>query len=121
MDRLEELFGEEGGQPEPRRRLILGLLIPGLLLALVGMACSAAPGGLMVLASWSAVENELDRVESGYLPLDVAPELRRLRSIILGCLAFVVLLFFLQLNLLGAGFYDALWADALTRLVGDAP
>ena len=118
MDRIEELVGDEGGQPEPRRRLVLGLLGFGLLTTALGMACTAAPGGMIVLGAWLAVEKEMDRVESGYLPSDVAPEVRRLRALVLAGVATVMALFVVQWILLRMGFYDALWSAALASALG---
>ena len=43
---VDELFGEGGGAPTPRTSLALALLVAGLVLAVVGMVCSAAPGGV---------------------------------------------------------------------------
>lgn len=116
-EELEELFGDAGGQPVPRSRLVGTLLGSGLLLATLGMACSAAPGGLMVLAAWMVVEKEMDRVESGYLPADSHSEVRRLQQMTLVALAIVVVLFFVQTILFSLGVYEGLWTRLVELLV----
>ena len=118
MDEVDELFGTEGGQPKPRRRLILILLVTGLLLATLGMVCTAAPGGLLVLGAWVVVEKEMDRVESGYLPTDVRGDVRRLHQVTLAGVLTVLVLFMVQAWLLYEGFYEALWGWAIQSLVG---
>jgi hypothetical protein len=118
MDELDELFGPEGGQPQPRRGLVLGLLTTGLLMAILGMGCSAAPGGVLVLLAWVVAEKELDRVESGYLPWDVRGEVRRLYQLTLTGVLLVLFLFAVQAWLLYVGFYEALWGYLVARLMG---
>ncbi len=116
-DELEELFGEAGGQPQPRRGLVLGLLGSGLLLSTFGMACSAAPGGLIVLGAWMVVDKEMERVESGYLPEDSRTEVRRLQQATMSGLAIVLALFFVQSWLFYSGFYETLFVAALRQLL----
>lgn len=107
---LDELFGGGQGQPEPRTRLILALLLGGLLTTLLGMACSAAPGGILVLVAWVVVEKELDRVESGYLSTEFKPRLERLQQFIYAAVVVVIALFVLQFWLLRHGYYEQFWA-----------
>jgi hypothetical protein len=117
MDEVDELFGDHGGQPEPRTMLILSLLTSGLLLTLFGLACSAAPGGLVVLAGWVAVEKEMGRVESGYLPADTRPQVRSLQIAAQVAVTLVLLLFVLQTVLLSMGVYEALLVQVLETLL----
>ena len=120
MDEIDELFGSEGGQPQPRRGLIIGLLATGILFSIGGMACTAAPGGMLVLGAWMVVEKEMDRVESGYLPADVRAEVQRLHRFTLLGVATVLSLFALQAWLLADGCYEQLWGSAIQAiLVGE--
>ncbi len=116
---LEELFGEGGGTPTPRTRLVIGLLGGGLLAAVLGMACTAAPGGILVLFAWVVVEKELDRVESGYLSTEFRPRLQALQRWVYAGVLGVVVLFVLQLWLLCNGTYEALWGAFLMLLFGE--
>lgn len=114
---VDELFGGGTGQPTPRTRLVIGLLVAGVLLAILGMVCSAAPGGLMVLVAWMVVEKELDRVETGYLPPEVLPELRGAQRLVWVGVGLVIALFVAQALLFCSGFYTNLWEGALQSLV----
>jgi len=115
---LDELFGEGSGQPVPRTRLAIVLLVTGTVLALLGMACTAAPGGIVVLVAWVVIEKELDRVESGYLPTEFKPRLIALQRLIYAAVVLVVVLFTLQLFLLCNGTYDAFWGRLVTLMWG---
>lgn len=110
---LDELFGEGSGTPTPRTRLVRTLLGVGLALAVLGMTCSAAPGGLVVLAAWLLVDTETRRVENGYLPADAGPEVARVRRQVLVGLNVVLLLFLVQSALVCGGFYDRFWTWAI--------
>ncbi|HHO52119.1 MAG TPA: hypothetical protein ENK18_14900 [Deltaproteobacteria bacterium] len=115
---LEELFGEGSGAPQPRLRRVVILLVVGMITALLGLACSSVPGGALILLAWVAIEKEMDRVESGFLPADARRPIARLRTITLVSVVLVVLLFFVQLFLMCGGYYDLLWRAALTMLGG---
>ena len=115
---VDELFGTEGGQPTPRLGLVWGLLATGLGLTILGLACSAVPGGLVVLASWWAVDREWDRVGSGYLPADTAPRVRLARQVVVAALVFVLLMFVLQGWLLYRGVYASAWTEAWVAIRG---
>lgn len=114
---LDELFGAGLGQPQPRTRLVWGLLVGGLLLALAGMACTAAPGGVVVLVAWLVVDKELDRVDSGYLPSTFRAGLERLRRVVYAGVLLVVILFTVQGLLFCSGYYAPLWEWAITWAV----
>jgi hypothetical protein len=108
--KVDELFGQGGGAPSPRVGWIYTMLASGMLLALAGMACTSAPGGLLVLGAWLLVEQESDRLESGYLPSDAAPALARARSRTWVGLVTVVVLFTVQAFLLcTTHFYESLY------------
>jgi hypothetical protein len=113
---VDELFGEEGSAAGPRVRTILALLGTGLVLSLLGMACTAVPGGLVVLVAWSMVEKDLDRVDSGYLALEHRPTLSAVRRAVYAGLVLVVLLFLAQTVLLCTGVYYDLWSAGVEML-----
>ncbi len=111
-EELDELFGQAGtGQPEARTPLVIFLLVFGLLTALGGLACTSAPGGIMVLLAWVLIEREVDRIDSGYLPLDEKPRLLRIQLGVQIGLVFIILLFVVQAFLYCNGFYDILWGS----------
>lgn len=110
---VDELFGGGQGQPAPRTGLVGALLVGGLLLSIVGLACSSVPGGILVLIAWSVVETENDRIESGYLPLDARGRVRALRAAVYFAIVVVVAALAVQLWLLGQGFYQILWSSLL--------
>ena len=115
-DRVDELFGEGEGAPKPRTALVLSLLLSGVLTALLGMACTAAPGGVLVLLAWMTVEKEQDRLEVGYLPREAKPRVKFLRTATYVTLTVVVLLFLLQGWLLcQTDFYTVWWEYLLVR------
>ena len=104
---LGELFGG-AGRPRPRTGLVAGLLLVGIVTTVLGMACIAAPGGILVLLAWLVVEKDHDRVESGYLPDADRTVVERSRNLTHAGLLLVVSLFFLQAMLLCFGGYDTL-------------
>jgi len=106
---VDELFGEGGRQARPRTTRIVVVLVTGLILTVLGMACTAVPGGLVTLISWSLVEKELDRVDSGYLALEYRPGLVLLRRLVWASLILVLGLFFIQGFLLCMGSYTTFW------------
>lgn len=125
---VDELFGEGAGRPRPRSALISVLLVVGLSLTVLGMACINAPGGLLVLLAWMFVEKDVERLEAGYLPEADRAEVERLRAVTHGGLLLVVALFFLQALLLCFGFYDVLldryyipwWRDLVVSVLGES-
>lgn len=110
---VDELFGEGEGAPTPRSALVWTLLVSGLLLSLVGLLCTSAPGGILVLLAWSAVEKEMDRVDNGYLPAEARPTVARMRTATYVGLVLVVLVFVVQGWLFCLGFYEHLWERML--------
>lgn len=112
---VDELF-EGGRAARPRYALALTVLGTGILLTVVGLACSAVPGGLITLAGYFVVQKEIDRVDSGYLAIEHRPALLRLRLLAWSCLGLVIAAFIVQGVLLCTGFYVDLWAGALELL-----
>lgn len=105
---VDELFGDGAGRPRPRTGLISTLLVGGLVLTVLGMACITAPGGLLVLIAWMHVEKDTERLESGYLPEEDRPKVERMRRFTYAGLVVVIALFTLQGLLLCNGAYDLL-------------
>ncbi len=111
-EEIDELFGDEGGQSTPRTRPAIALAVAGVLLALLGMACTAAPGGVLTLLGLWWIERERERVDNGALPPDARPAVERARRVVFASLGVVIALFFLQALLFCSGFYQRL-GDAL--------
>jgi len=112
---VDELF-EGGRAARPRFAFAVSVLSVGVLLTVLGMACSAVPGGLITLAGYFVVQKEIDRVDSGYLAVEHRPALLRLRLLAWFSLGLVIALFIVQAVLLCTGFYVDLWAGALELL-----
>jgi hypothetical protein len=112
---VEELF-EGGSAARPRWGFALGVLGAGVALTLLGLACSSVPGGLVTLWGYFVVEKEIDRVDTGYLPVEDRPALLRLRALAWACLALVLGTFVIQGVLLCSGAYVPLWAAAIELL-----
>lgn len=110
---IDELFGEGGGAPEPRTALVWALLAAGLLLSLLGLACTPAPGAVLVLLAWYVIEKERDRVMSGYLPQDALRSISVARIAAFVSVILVIVLFLVQGFLLGAAFYDEWWTQLI--------
>ena len=112
-----ELFGEGKGAPRPRLRLVAILMVSGLVLALGGLACSAVPGGLVVLVAWLVAEKERDRVDSGFLPESDRPRVALVRRLAQAGLVLVIGLLLVQCLLMWGGVYEAIWTRALKAAV----
>ena len=115
---LDELFGGGTGQPQPRSRLILGLLVAGVTLTAAGMLCTAVPGGLVVLIAWHQVEKESERLEAGFLAPGARPAIQQMQTLTYASVFLVLLLFTAQTTLFVLGFYDSLW-QAMILMVFD--
>lgn len=113
---IDELFGEDGSSARPRTGRIVAVLVTGLVLTVLGMACTAVPGGLVTLVAWALVEKEIDRVDSGFLALGYRPGLVTLRALVWSGLLLVLGLFILQGFLLCAGWYGSFWTYLIELL-----
>ena len=111
-----ELFGEGGTKARPRTGLVIAVLITGLSLTVLGMVCTAVPGGIITLVAWAMVEREIDRVDSGFLPLQHRPALVAVRGAVWAGLLLVVGLFVIQAGLLCNGTDLALWSAGFELL-----
>ena len=120
-ENVDELFGEGAGAPTPRTTLVWVLLISGLLVTFVGMACTAAPGGILVLLAWYVVEKEADRIDSGYLPASARPSVRLARTFTFLGVWIVILLLILQSVFVGFNLYESLWSEVLVWWMGAPP
>lgn len=120
-ERVDELFGGAGTEARPRVALVVALAVGGVLSSAVGLACSVVPGVLLVLLSWGVVERELDRVDSGFLPLADRRRLLGLRTGVWVLLAVVTGLAFVQLVGMWTGVYPRLWGDALRDWMSTHP
>lgn len=118
---VQELFGEGGGAPEPRTALVWSLLVIGLVLSLLGMSCTPAPGAVLVLLSWYLIERENDRIASGYLPIESIGAVSIARRAAFVTVLIVIALFIVQAFLLGSQSYDAWWSRLIAGWLQLAP
>ena len=111
---VDELFGQGGGAAAPRVALALGLIGAGLAMTMLGLACSTVPGGIVVLGGWFVVEQDRDRLASGFLPTDAEWTVRMLRSVAFAAIALVILMGLVQFWLFAStSFYELVWGSAL--------
>jgi hypothetical protein len=92
--------------------------VGGLALAAVGLPCSTAPGGALVLLSWLVVEKDIDRLESGYLPADSGRGLSILRIVVRIGVLIVIALTAVQAVLVCGLFYPDGWGRFLFWMMG---
>jgi hypothetical protein len=113
---LDELFGEGVGAVRPRSGLVFALVAVGMALAVVGMACTPALGGIFVLLGLMVADKETARVESGYLPMAERPTVRRIRALAVAAVVAVVAMFAVQLVMLSFGLYNEPWLAVVEQL-----
>ncbi len=106
---VDELFGAEGSALEPSLGGPIALIVAGLDLAVLGMACTAAPGGLVVLLGWLLLEREQRRLDAGALAPEHATAIARALRASYAAVALCVVMFAVQLLLYCSGAYEALW------------
>lgn len=103
---LDDLFGGDE-EPKPRLAKTWVYLGVGLLLTVLGLACTTLPGGILILLAWSNADIEQVRLRSGYLPDSARPVLQRQLYCIYLSLALAWGAFALQGFLLcGTDWYD---------------
>jgi hypothetical protein len=119
-DRVDDLFAS-GPRRGPRLTLPYILIVTGTVVALVGLLCTSAPGGALVLIGLMRVETERKRVESGALPASDSEAVTNALRVAYVAMALVVLLFIVQTLALCLGYYQVLWGQlfyTLRELVG---
>lgn len=113
---IDELFGAGIGATSPRSRLIIGLLALGGVLTLIGMICTPVLGAIPLLAAWWISEKEMDRLESGYLPLKYERQVFAIRKGVHFTLFIGLFLFIVQTGLLCFGVPVGLWESGVAGL-----
>jgi len=106
---VDDLFNAEDDAIRPPVARIYTVLGLGIVLSLFGLACSAVPGGFLVVVSWMMAENAQDKVDSGYFTQDHKPSVDRMVALTTLSTLFVLGLFFFQGYLHYMGFYEELW------------
>ncbi|MFZ5478201.1 MAG: hypothetical protein ACOZNI_15650 [Myxococcota bacterium] len=122
MSTVDDVFSGRGKEapPEvldrtPRIALLLG--VAGLLCAF-GVTCfTGVPGAALTIWCWQLCEEELHRVETGVLPRDRGPAIRRLKLFASILLGFSAVSLIVQIFLFANGTYQ-LALDLLLELVG---
>lgn len=111
---VDELFGRGGGTAAPRSALAVGLLAAGVLMSGLGLFCTTVPGGIVVLAGWLVVEQDRDRLASGFLPSDSERTVKTLRSLSFAALLLVIVFVAIQFALLiSTSTYPLMWSSWL--------
>ena len=116
--RVDELFGGGDGAPEPRTGAIVAMLVVGVTVATLGLACTSVPGGVIVLMAWMMAEKEVDRIDNGYLPNTARPTVVWLQRLCVLAVFLTLALFILQAWLFCSGQYDVIWSMLLEWVVG---
>lgn len=121
MSEVDALFGRGEASPKPRTALVAAMVLGGLGLAVLGLACSVIPGLGLAAWGWNVAEVDWARVKSGYYASD-----QRTRAIlgrvgsVLGLLSGFALLF-VQLWLVWLGAYHELWGLIVAGLIDAMP
>ena len=113
---IDELFGAGLGTAAPRTRAIVSLLAVGGVLTLVGMFCTPAFAAIPLLLAWWLSEKEMDRLESGYLPLTYERHVFAIRKGVHIALFIGLFLFIVQTALLCFGVPVQLWEAGVAGL-----
>lgn len=114
-DRVDDLF-TSGPRRGPRLTLPYILLVTGTVVALVGLLCTSAPGGVLVLIGLMRVETERQRVESGALPASDSQAVTNALRMAYVAMGLVVVLFIVQTLMLCLGYYQILWGQLFYTL-----
>lgn len=114
---VDELFSEGTRAVRPQVGFVFVLTVLGLGIAVTGFPCSAVPGGVVVLVAWYFAEKEYARLQAGFFAGDLRATIVGARTIAIGGVVLMSMIFSLQLALTWMGFYDAWWRD-LVVLVG---
>lgn len=120
-EHVDDLFSSEGTERRARLTLPIVLIVSGLVVALIGLLCSSAPGGVMVLVGLMRIETERRRVQTGALPQSEAEAVTSALRVAYTAMTLVVALFGIQTALLCLGIYQPLWGElfyGLRTLIG---
>ncbi len=121
MSDVDALFGRGEAAPKPRTGLVVAMVLGGLVLAGVGLACSVIPGVGLVAWGWNVAEVDWARVNSGYYAADQRSRAMGGRVVAVLALLASFGLVFVQLWLLSQGVYHALWGLLVAQLIAALP
>jgi hypothetical protein len=109
-DGVDDLFGGGSSAPAPPRdrlRQVYVLAGLGLALTVLGPCCfTGVPGAGVATWAWYRADEELGRVEAGYLAPDREGDVRTARSVAFAGMALAFVITSVQLALWARGFYD---------------
>ena len=116
LSKVEDLFGPIEQAAKPRLKLVRLCLVAGLVMTVLGMACSVVPGVSLVLLSWFIVDKEVSRIESGFLAQSWRDPVAKTKTYVRVGVWLSVLTLLLQVTLLCMGVYTV-WAEYLLSWV----
>lgn len=121
MSDVDALFGRAEAAPKPRTGLVIAMVLGGLGLAALGLACSVIPGLGLVAWGWNVAEGDWARLKSGYYAQDQRS--RAVTGRVVGVLGLLVAfgLLFVQLWLLWMGAYHTLWGMVVAAIIDALP
>ena len=114
--KLDELLADNSRRSGPRLTLPYILIVSGVILAVIGLMCSSAPGGVLVLVGLTRVETQRRRIDSGALPESERPTVDMALRVAYVSMAIVIVMFIVQTALLCMGVYQPLWGQAFYTL-----
>jgi len=106
--KVDELFGDGSAPAQPRLVRVWVLLLSGLVLCILGLACLSVPGAVLVLLATMYVDVERERVDNGFLPESDRDRVLRARSACYLGVVFCALVVLIQWWLYCSGVYTAL-------------
>lgn len=121
---VDDLFGGGASAPPPpqdRVRQVYGLAALGFVLTLLGPCCfTGVPGAGVATWAWYRADEELARVEAGYLAPDRETDVRTARSVSFSGMVLAFVLVSVQLALWARGFYEWYLAQLAAVFLGGA-
>ncbi len=122
--KVDDLFGGGGSTPPPpqdRVRQIYALAALGFALTLLGPCCfTGVPGAGVATWAWYRADEELARVETGYLAPDREGGARTARSVAFSGMVLAFVLVSVQLALWARGFYEWYLGQLAAMFLGGA-
>jgi hypothetical protein len=122
---VDDLFGGGAGAPPPpqdRVRQVYVLTAVGFALTLLGPCCfTGVPGAAVATWAWYRGDEEMARVEAGYLAPDREGVVRSARSLAFAGMALAFVLVSVQLALWAYGFYEWYAGQLAQLLLGETP